>query len=127
MIEPAEQYKRTCALIDYYANRMGAAFDLFVKLSLATIGGFIWLKIQPDANKAKFALDNARWIIPILAALLTLQLLSDLWSWWGNRVREAELIKRPAIRPVFLKSGRLEYLRIAAAWLIAILSFYNLQ
>jgi hypothetical protein len=119
-ISNLERYKRVCSQIDRFADRATDSFKLFIQLSIATVGGFAWLKTQDHPDNIKSLLDLARWVIPTLAVITAWQLLSDLTSWWGFREKEAELLQDPTVKPKCLNSGRLEFFRIAvlavAAW-----------
>ena len=112
MIEEIERYKRVCDQIDRMAERITDTYKLFAQLSLSTIGGYLWLKTQPNVKSIEHLLPLARWVIPVLAAVTVAQILSDHISWRGFRDAEATLLGRDDLRPRFPYSGRLEYFRV---------------
>jgi hypothetical protein len=126
-ISRSEHYNRVCSQIDLYSKRMIDSFNLFIQLSIATIGGFIWLKIQPNASNADTVFPLLRWILPLLAAFTIFELFSDLVSWYGLRKAEAKLLNRPDLRPKPLRSGRQEYFRASIAILVGIAGFIFLR
>ena len=67
-ISNLERYKRVCSQIDYFSNRATDSFKLFVQLSIATIGGFAWLRTQ-ESEPICDMLYLARWVIPALAII----------------------------------------------------------
>ncbi|MFZ0608868.1 MAG: hypothetical protein WAM75_14475 [Xanthobacteraceae bacterium] len=71
---------------------------------------FAWLKTQ-DASKIGDLMDLARWIIPALAIMTAWEMFSDLKSWWGYREEEANILKRPDLKPKCFVSGRREFFR----------------
>lgn len=117
MIESIEHYKRVCSMLDFFCKRMDDSFRLFVQLSTAVVGGFIWLKMQADPKNVEHLFPVARWIIPALAIATIVQILSDLRSWYGYRQAEVQLNPK-APRPSVLRSGRLEYARILMTALV---------
>lgn len=121
-----ERYKRICSQIDFFSNRMADAFKLFIQLSIATVGGFLWLKTQSSADKAADLFPLVRWILPVLAALIIIEMFSELHSWWGFREAEAKLLGRPDLRPT-MKSTRLIVYRGAVAALVGAAGFLYLR
>jgi hypothetical protein len=95
-----------------YVKRMDNCFKLFVQVSTATIGGFIWLKMQPNAKEVEYLFPVASLIIPFVAFFTALEICSLLYGWYGLRKVEAELLGRDDLMPRFPKSGRLEVVRI---------------
>jgi hypothetical protein len=61
-----EHYERVCSALDFLCQRMDATFRLFVQLSTAVVGGFIWLKMQPQSSTVEYLFPVARFIIPLL-------------------------------------------------------------
>lgn len=122
-----ERYKRICAQISYYTDRMDRAFNRFVQLSIATIGGFIWLKTQPMAKAADYLFPVVRWIIPFLAFVTVLEIAADWRSWHGYREAEAKILERPELDPTFPIAGRLEGVRIIIMIVVAFIAFSYLQ
>jgi hypothetical protein len=129
-----ERYKRVCAQISYYSDRMDRAFNRFVQLSIATIGGFIWLKMQPMAKAAENVFPLVRWIIPLLAFVTVVEIVADLRSWYGYRKAEAAILKKEAallgeetLTPEFPFWFRLEGIRIIIAFVVAIMGYLYLQ
>lgn len=118
---------------------MEDSFRLFVQLSIATAGGFIWLKIQPDANAAADLFPLVRYVLPLLALFTMVQIGSDLWGWFRYRREEATLLGRADLNPRLCLyrdkddhlaggSGRLELFRIfVAAPLVGCLGFVYLR
>ena len=127
MIHELEHYKRVCTALDSYVKRMDDSFRLFVQLSIATIGGFIWAKIQTDAEKAASVFPLIRWILPFLALFSIIQIGSDLIGWFGYRRQEANLLGQPDLEPKFPMSGRLELLRILGAAVVGYVGFLYLR
>jgi hypothetical protein len=127
MIREEEHYKRVCVALDLYVKRMDDSFRLFVQLSIATAGGFIWLKIQPNANAAECFFPLVRWVLPLLAASTMFQIGSDLFGWFGYRRQEAILLNRPYLDPRLPRSGHLELFRIVAAAFVGWLGFVYLR
>src|SRR5438552_18508601 len=107
-ISTVEHYKRVCAAQDLYTKRMEDSFKLFVQVSIATIGGFIWLKMQPSASTVEHLFPLARLIIPFVAVFTALELASLVYGWFGFRQAEARLLARPELMPQFPRSGRLD-------------------
>jgi hypothetical protein len=122
-----EHYKRICTQISYYTERMDRAFNRFVQLSIATIGGFIWLKTQPMAKAAEDLFPVVHWIIPFLAFVTVLEILADWRSWFGYREEEARVLGRPNLKPTFPIAGRLEGIRIIVVIIVAFVAFFYLQ
>lgn len=111
-VNDLDYYKRVCSQIDRFADRTTKSFDLFIKLSLATIGGYTWLKTHQDPNNLVWLVP---WVILALAIATAIELLSDLHSWWGFRKKESRLLGDANIEPRLFPtaSGRLEFIRIA--------------
>jgi hypothetical protein len=109
-VSPLEHYKRVCSMLDLFCKRMDDTFRLFIQLSTAVVGGFIWLKMQPNAKDFAYLFPVARLIIPALAIATVVQILSDLRSWYGYRKAEVRLNPR-APAPSAIWSAHLEYLR----------------
>lgn len=122
-----EHYKRACAGIDFFAARLERTFNLFIQLSVATVGGFIWLKTQQHAEAASNVFPLVRWIIPALAIISIAQTVSDSKSWFGFRREEANLLGRPDLVPRFPRSGRIEIIRIIAMIVFAAAAFWFLR
>jgi hypothetical protein len=125
-IDKNERYKRVCSQIDFFSQRMADAFRLFIQLTIATVGGFIWLKTQPNADAAADLFPLVRWILPILAALVVIEMASELYSWWGFRQAEAKLLARDDLIPS-AKSARLIVFRAAVAILVGTAGFFLLR
>jgi hypothetical protein len=123
MISELERYKRVCSQLDTLCKRMDDTFRLFVQLSVAVVGGFIWLKMQPNASTVAHLALIARWIIPILAIFTIGQIIADWRAWFGYREAEAALLKRPDLRPTCLGSAKLEMFRVILATLVGIGAF----
>jgi hypothetical protein len=124
MIEDVERYKRVCSQVTYFSDRAAASFNLFIKLTVATVGGYAYLKIN---SKIEDLLPLARWIIPALAIITSIEILSDLVSWWGFREAEAELLQKPELKPRCLKSGRRDLLRIMTLAIVGFTGFLWLR
>ena len=112
MIEPLERYKRVCSQLDGLCRRLDDTFRLFIQTSTAVVGGFIWLKMQPNAQAVEYLFPIARWIIPMVAIATIIQIGCDHFSWWGYRQSEAGLLNRHDLEPKHPKSGKLEIFRI---------------
>jgi len=56
------------------------AFNLLIQLSLAVIGGFIWLKMQPNAKEAASLFPLVCWLLPVLAVFTS----STIFKAGGN-------------------------------------------
>lgn len=123
MIENVDRYKRVCSQLDFFCKRMDDTFKLFIQLSTAVIGGFIWLKMQPDAAKVAELFPVARWIIPILSVVTIMQIGSDCVGWWGYREAEAALLERSDLRPKLPQSARLESLRMVVTAFIGLAAY----
>ena len=122
MIEAVERYKRVCEQITYFSNRATDNFNLFVKLTVATIGGVAWLHTH-DQENIRGLLPLARWIVPALAVITAWEIYTDLKSWWGYRVAEADLLEKPELRPKCFESGRRDLVRIAILIPIALAGY----
>lgn len=72
-----ERYRRICSQINLYSERIQQTYARFIQLSLATIGGFVWLKTQGNASNVADVLQIARWILPALAMFTLLELIID--------------------------------------------------
>lgn len=107
-ISPEEHYKRVCAQIDRYHDRQEASFTRFVQLSLATIGGFIWLKTQKNVSGVEYLFDLVRWIPLALAFMTVVEIIMLHRVWCGFRRAEADLLDRPDLRPKWPRSWRRE-------------------
>ena len=118
MIKEADRYARVCAQIDWLADRAEKGFEKFVQLSVAIVGGFIWLKMQPNAAQVATTLALVHWLMPLLSLVTASQIISDYVSWHGFRAAEAGLIEREDLAPRFPKSGRLQFLRVAVNLLV---------
>jgi len=90
LIDDVERYKRVTAQLTYFSDRMRDTFKQFIQLTIAIIGGFVWLKLQPGSDKVTYLLEAARWLIPFLALFLSLQIWWDFKKWRGYRRAEAE-------------------------------------
>lgn len=123
LISPEERYKRVCSMLTYFCDRMDQAFKLFVQISTAVIGGFIWLRMQPNSSSVDHLFAVGRWIIPILAAVTIGQIIFDHISWYGYRRAEANLLGREDLKPSFPNSGKLEYLRITIITIVGLGAF----
>lgn len=121
-----ERYRRICSQINLYSERMQQSFARFVQLSLATIGGFIWLKTQANTADVGNVLYIARWILPALAGLTILELYLDHRGWWNYRVDEAKHLNNPKRAPN-KDSGRSEKVKAAAVAVIGVGGFFVLQ
>jgi hypothetical protein len=126
MIEKAERYKRVCQQITYFADRATDSYNLFIKLTIATIGGYAWLRTH---NELGNLLPLARWIIPALAVVTAVEIISDLKSWWLYREAEADLLEKPELKPKLscFGSGRRELIRFLILIVVGITGFYWLQ
>lgn len=89
MVDDVERYKRITFQMTYFGDRMRDTFKLFIQLSIAVIGGFVWLKIQPNSANAESIFRVARWIIPFLAIFMSFQIWWDDRIWRGYRQAEA--------------------------------------
>lgn len=127
MIDQEEHYKRVCIALDSYVKRMEDSFRLFVQLSIATAGGFVWLKMQQNAEAASSIFPLARWVLPMLALFTIVQIGSDLIGWIGYRKQEAALLGKRDLNPKFPISGRLEVFRIFGAALVGWAGFVYLR
>lgn len=126
-ISSLERYKRVCSMITYLCERMDHVFKLFVQVSTAVVGGFIWLRMQPNAASVDDLFAVARWVIPILAVATIIQMISDHISWLGYRRAEAGLLGRDDLMPSFPNSGKFEYLRILIVALVGLGAFLWLR
>jgi hypothetical protein len=126
MIDKLEHYKRICSQIDFFSQRMSDSFTLFVQLSMATIGGFVWLKTQENAKEATYLFPLGRWVIPFLATFTIIQMTSDFRSWLGFRQAEANLLERVDLKPSFF-TWRLVILRSVIVTIVAIGGFIYLR
>jgi hypothetical protein len=122
-IQTEEHYRRVCTYLDFYVTRMDNCFKLFVQVSTATIGGFIWLKMQPNAKEVEYLFPLASLIIPFVAFFTALEIGSLLYGWYGLRKMEAELLGRSDLMPKFPKSGRLEMVRIIGIFCAGVASY----
>ena len=102
------------------------AFNLLIQLSLAVIGGFIWLKMHPNAKEAASLFPLVCWLLPVLAVFTIIHLLYYFQSWWGFRRVEAELLERPDLKPTVF-SARLVTLRCVIVAAVAIGGFLVLR
>jgi hypothetical protein len=104
----------------YFGDRMRDTFKLFIQLSIAVVGGFVWLKIQPNSDKAATLFQVARWIIPFLAVFMSFQI------WWDDRIwrgyREAEATFFPQIGKVRTCMAWQERTMIIGMWVAAAFS-----
>lgn len=125
-ISPLEHYKRVCSALDFLCKRMDDTFRLFVQLSTAVVGGFIWLKMQPNSNTVEYLFPVARFIIPALAIATIAQMVADYRAWYGYREAEHALnAKAPA--PSSWGSAKLEYIRILMTVVAALGAYCGLR
>jgi hypothetical protein len=124
MIESVERYRRVCAQITYFSDRAGNSFNLFIKLTIATIGGFAWLKTHNDLDQLS---GLVRWIVPALALITACEILTDLTSWWGYREAEAQLLDMPELQPKCFKSGLRDFIRIVVLMIVGVAGFFWLR
>lgn len=126
-ITKVERYHRICSQIDRFADRAGRSFTAFVQLSVAIVGGFIWLKTQDNLEQAAGVLPLARWLLPALSVIVIIEMWSDHVSWRGFRIAEAKILERPDLMPRLAVSGRLEFFRMAIALVVGIAGYIWLR
>lgn len=127
MVSKDIQYQRIIAATDRFADRASKTFEHFSQLSLATIGGYMWLKTQPKSSELQDALEIIRYVLPALAVVAIIQILSDYKSWRGFRVAEANILERPELQPRWPWSGRLEFIRCGVAIIVGIFGYLWLR
>jgi hypothetical protein len=126
MIDNTERYRRVTEQMTFFANRIRDNFKVFIQLSLATIGGFIWLRLQERADHVADLLYLARWILPALALFMSVLSWLDFWIWLGYRREEARLV--PEIQPPTLwKQGWQEFAFTAAMAIVGTFGYFFLR
>ncbi|QQO20104.1 hypothetical protein JJB98_09355 [Bradyrhizobium diazoefficiens] len=121
-VTPLEHYKRVCSMLDAFMKRMEDTFRFFVQVSTAVIGGFIWLKMQPDSAKVAYLLEIARYIIPALGVATIAEMVNCLFRWYGYRKAEHRLNPR-APAPSIWMMGHVELIRILVTATVAVAAY----
>ncbi len=127
MVSPEEHYKRVCAQIDRYHDRQETSFARFVQLSLATVGGFLWLKMQDNVEQVEHLFALVRWIIPALALITVIEIFMLHIVWCGFRRAEAELLERPDLYPKWPRAWRREMFQSVTVAVIGAAGFVWLR
>jgi hypothetical protein len=93
VITPDKEYEFVSSQVRYHNEKIIEAFNLFIKLFSAIVGGSIWLRLQPGFDAAQ-ALAFARMsslLVVFLTAIAGLMVAENLKSWHGYRWAQARL------------------------------------
>jgi len=138
MITPDKEYEFVSSQVRYHNEKIIEAFNLFIKLFSAVIGGSIWLRLQPGFDAAQGAtyarMSNV--LVTFLAAIACLMVAENLKSWHGYRWAQARLgglddkgefrIPPPRTVRASVSEGAMMLTMVAAALLYWLFNPFNL-
>jgi hypothetical protein len=126
-----ERYRFVTSQLSYFNEKIIEAFNLFIKLLTAIVGGVIWLRLQTDLGTVWIQIRGIVIGLVMLVGLSSILLvIFNLSSWWGFRKAESFLLNGKIPPPVFPKSARQELLMmlvIAVSTIGASILIWNLK
>jgi len=131
MLSSDVEYTHVSAITKYKSDLIHGAFDQFIKIFTAIVGGSIWLSRQNDLTAV--ARENFRTLSNATVTLLVLytafSVLDDFRSWYGYRERltiigeHAEV--QPKIKPANIWTAAIKPIGMVVAVLTALHFFWR--
>jgi hypothetical protein len=112
MLSADAEYNHVSDITKYKSDLIHGAFDQFIKVFTAVVGGSIWLSRQKDLTKSDHM--NFRTLSDVIVAILVIytaiSVIDDFRSWWGYRSRLTIIGKQSEINlkigpPVLITSA----------------------
>ena len=127
MLSVDAEYAHVSAITKYKSDLIHGAFDQFIKIFTAIVGGSIWLSRQSDvlgvSRENYQVLSNAT--VAVLVIYGVVSVFDDFRSWWGYRVRLTEIgrhgsvdpqISPPKVWPAVLKPTAMAFAMVTALY-----------
>ena len=114
MIDPELRYGFITSQLTYSNEKIVEAFNRFIQLFAAIVGGSIWLRIQPTAKGIRLG-DYAPIsdvLVLVVTSVSAAIVVNETLAWWGYRVAECSLVGRQLAQPHWWKSCWAEYLML---------------
>jgi hypothetical protein len=100
MIEDVERFKNVTSKIEYHNEKIIEAFNLYVRLFSAIVGGAVWLSTQADpASKHGLYGWLANILVGMLTTTTTVTVIANWLAWYEFRKAEAGLVGENRVRP----------------------------
>ena len=113
MIEDAQRYGFITSQIQYHNEKMIEAFNRYVQLFSAIVGGSIWLSLQKHPVGPTHYGLLAGALVSLLTLLTVSTIVNDLDAWFGFREAETALVgPSKLVAPHRLRSCWMQYLML---------------
>lgn len=123
MISDETRYNFVTGQLNYHNDKIIDAFNLFLKLISAIIGGSVWV-ITQHLEQAKVLLISkiVPWLILVISVSSIMLILINLRSWWGYRKTMSSLVGAEKVSPPqFPRSCSSEIVMILTIFISALL------
>jgi hypothetical protein len=96
-IAEKDRYEFVTSSVRYHNEKIIQAFQLFIKLTTAVIGGTVYLSLQPmDPIKHSLLTQAALVAECAICLVCIITIWANVRAWWGFRVAESKLVGKDA-------------------------------